>query len=431
MVDLPATDSIIWPTARGGARPCAMLPGWNRLMNECPQPPMVVTLSFNAPLLFLDFDLDRHADLMDEEQISLIDVALEDRVGHQFYQELQVFNERAIVDCTQTVDAAERARTEYRGSLLWMKKTSDELDPDTNRQMEKFREAQTAVRGNKERLDRLKGDVLQKVDLLAASRSNLLAHLLGKYYESLSAFYGNTAKAYTALAANLSVFQHYEFEILTDLIEPSKKVARKVRQESLDKEGKEKSRQPAEVKEEDELGDLLNLDDEPDNSLKKYLFGRDSPVEEKKNEDDKSSEEQRTDSPLGEFLEQHETKQSDEGVKNREINIGPLLPLVDALDTNASVPKLPPPPAGSANIPGSTQAAHSGHFVSQDLFPLMKKKEPVSEGLADLLSLAASSSNVPAATSAQFINPFSGEQPSSEWDSLLAQCDQQQSIDLL
>ena len=54
-----------------------------------------------------------------------------------------------------------------------------------------------------------------QVDLLAASRSNLLAHLLGKYYESLSAFYGNTAKAYTALAANLSVFQHYEFEILT------------------------------------------------------------------------------------------------------------------------------------------------------------------------------------------------------------------------
>ena len=40
-----------------------------------------------------------------------------------------------------------------------------------------------------------------------------------------------------------------------DLIEPSKKVARKVRQESLDKEGKEKSRQPAEVKEEDELGE--------------------------------------------------------------------------------------------------------------------------------------------------------------------------------
>ena len=69
-----------------------------------------------------------------------------------------------------------------------------------------------------------------------------------------------------------------------------------------------------------ELFSLLNLDDEPENSLKKYLFGRDSPVEEKKkNEDDKSPEEQRADSPLGEFLEQHETKQSDEGVKNREV----------------------------------------------------------------------------------------------------------------
>ncbi|KAK6727855.1 hypothetical protein RB195_005494 [Necator americanus] len=44
----------------------------------------------------------------------------------RFYQELHVFAERAIFDCSQTVDAVERARLEYRGSLLWMKKTSEE-----------------------------------------------------------------------------------------------------------------------------------------------------------------------------------------------------------------------------------------------------------------------------------------------------------------
>ncbi|VDM60748.1 unnamed protein product [Angiostrongylus costaricensis] len=117
----------------------------------------------------------------------------------RFYQELHVFAERAIFDCLQTVEAVERARLEYRGSLLWMKKTSEEvvitvpltsftlvfvpcfwrkeneitlfqdklncfqLDPDTDRQLEKFREAQSAVRLNKEKLDKLKVDTLQKV----------------------------------------------------------------------------------------------------------------------------------------------------------------------------------------------------------------------------------------------------------------------------
>ncbi|KAK6053311.1 Arfaptin-like domain protein [Cooperia oncophora] len=154
----------------------------------------------------------------------------------RFYQELQTFTDRAIFDCAQTVEAVERARLEYRGSLLWMKKTSEELDPDTDRQLEKFREAQSAVRVNKEKLDKLKIDTLQKVDLLSASRSNLLSHLLGKYLDMLCAFYEKTCRAYSALSANLSTFQHYEFEILTDLIEPSRKAARKVRQASLDKE---------------------------------------------------------------------------------------------------------------------------------------------------------------------------------------------------
>jgi hypothetical protein len=33
----------------------------------------------------------------------------------------------------------EAARTEYRGALLWMKNVSEELDPDTYKQLEKFR----------------------------------------------------------------------------------------------------------------------------------------------------------------------------------------------------------------------------------------------------------------------------------------------------
>ncbi len=33
----------------------------------------------------------------------------------------------------------EKSRTEYRGALMWMKNVSQELDPDTYKQLEKFR----------------------------------------------------------------------------------------------------------------------------------------------------------------------------------------------------------------------------------------------------------------------------------------------------
>ena len=44
--------------------------------------------------------------------------------------------------CRFTVDTMEKVRTEYRGALLWMRNVSTELDPDTFRQLEKFRKVQ-------------------------------------------------------------------------------------------------------------------------------------------------------------------------------------------------------------------------------------------------------------------------------------------------
>lgn len=54
-------------------------------------------------------------------------------------QEVATFSKRAISDTLVTINRMERARTEYRGALLWMKDASQELDPDTFKQMEKFR----------------------------------------------------------------------------------------------------------------------------------------------------------------------------------------------------------------------------------------------------------------------------------------------------
>ncbi|XP_061918673.1 islet cell autoantigen 1 isoform X4 [Entelurus aequoreus] len=57
----------------------------------------------------------------------------------RLYQEVETFRFRAISDTWLTVNRMEQTRTEYRGALLWMKDVSQELDPDTHKQMEKFR----------------------------------------------------------------------------------------------------------------------------------------------------------------------------------------------------------------------------------------------------------------------------------------------------
>ena len=57
----------------------------------------------------------------------------------RLYQEVEVFRRRAISDMAVTVDHMEVARTEYRGALMWMKDVSEVLDPDTSKQLQKFR----------------------------------------------------------------------------------------------------------------------------------------------------------------------------------------------------------------------------------------------------------------------------------------------------
>ncbi|XP_051467547.1 islet cell autoantigen 1 isoform X5 [Apus apus] len=99
----------------------------------------------------------------------------------RLYQEVETFRYRAISDTWLTVNRMEQYRTEYRGALLWMKDVSQELDPDLYKQMEKFRKVQAQVRHAKLNFDKLKTDVCQKVDLLGASRCNLLSHVLTTY----------------------------------------------------------------------------------------------------------------------------------------------------------------------------------------------------------------------------------------------------------
>ncbi|CAH1789275.1 unnamed protein product [Owenia fusiformis] len=143
----------------------------------------------------------------------------------RLYQEVETFRYRAISDCLLTINRMESARTEYRGALLWMKDISEELDPDTFKQLEKFRKVQTQVRKAKAKFDKLKLDSMQKIDLLAASRCNMFSHVLANYQTSLLQFWEKTARTMSAVAESFKGYQYYEFDMLKELAEPSRKLA--------------------------------------------------------------------------------------------------------------------------------------------------------------------------------------------------------------
>lgn len=77
--------------------------------------------------------------------------------------EVETFIGRAIKDTSATVQMMERERTEYRAALGWMKAASAQLDPDKDRGLDKFRNAQAYVRTAKTKFDTMTLDCLQKV----------------------------------------------------------------------------------------------------------------------------------------------------------------------------------------------------------------------------------------------------------------------------
>ncbi|XP_057614823.1 islet cell autoantigen 1-like protein isoform X6 [Chionomys nivalis] len=132
-------------------------------------------------------------------------------------QEVATFSQRAVSDTLMTINRMERARTEYRGALLWMKDASQELDPDTLKQVEKFRKVQVQVRNSKGSFDKLKMDVCQKVDLLGASRCNMLSHSLTTYQRTLLGFWEKTAQMMSQIQEACADFHPYDFIALKRL----------------------------------------------------------------------------------------------------------------------------------------------------------------------------------------------------------------------
>lgn len=96
----------------------------------------------------------------------------------RLYQEVETFRYRAISDTWLTVNRMEQSRTEYRGALLWMKDVSQELDPDTHKQMEKFRKVSRACS--------ITHRVTYKIKFSGAESLYILVVTLVKYNKTLA-----------------------------------------------------------------------------------------------------------------------------------------------------------------------------------------------------------------------------------------------------
>ncbi|XP_043966219.1 islet cell autoantigen 1-like isoform X3 [Gambusia affinis] len=153
----------------------------------------------------------------------------------RMYQEVETFRRRAIADTLLTVSRMEKARTEYRGALLWMKDVSQELDPDTYKQLEKFRKVQSQVRGTKSQFEKLKNDVCQKVDMLGASRCNMLSHSLCTYQTTLLQFWEKTANAMSGIHEAFQGHIPYQFTTIKHLRDPLEEISDSQKEEKDEK----------------------------------------------------------------------------------------------------------------------------------------------------------------------------------------------------
>ncbi|XP_013877665.1 islet cell autoantigen 1-like [Austrofundulus limnaeus] len=150
---------------------------------------------------------------------------------HRMHQEVETFRRRAIADTLLTVGRMEKSRTEYRGALLWMKDISQELDPDTYKQLEKFRKVQAQVRETKGQFEKLKNDVCQKVDMLGASRCNMLSHSLCTYQTTLLQYWEKTAQSMSGIHQAFLGHIPYHFTTLKDLRDPLEQISESQQQQ--------------------------------------------------------------------------------------------------------------------------------------------------------------------------------------------------------
>lgn len=145
----------------------------------------------------------------------------------RLHHEVETFRARAVSDTRSTVVEMEKARTEYRAALSWMKAASSQLDPDTGHGLDRFRKAQTYVRSSKSRFDCMMLACLQKVDLLAAARCNMFSHALVAYQNTISGFASKAADTLSVTIGKIDNVEPYDFCAVAELAVNTDEIAEK------------------------------------------------------------------------------------------------------------------------------------------------------------------------------------------------------------
>ena len=79
-------------------------------------------------------------------------------------------------------------------------------------------QVQIQVKENKRIFEKLKGDVVQKIDLLSASRCNLLSATLAAYQQAMIKFLEQSTKTYQSVYEQFKGHPSYQFQILKHII---------------------------------------------------------------------------------------------------------------------------------------------------------------------------------------------------------------------
>ncbi|CAH0546235.1 unnamed protein product [Brassicogethes aeneus] len=139
----------------------------------------------------------------------------------RLHHEVETFRGRAVTDTRGTLSEMEKARTEYRAALSWMKSASAQLDPDTGHGLDRFRKAQSYVKTSKDKFDKFTLACLQKVDLLAAARCNMFSHALIPYQNAILNFATKAAETQSLANTKLNHVKPYDFTACIELATPS------------------------------------------------------------------------------------------------------------------------------------------------------------------------------------------------------------------
>ena len=135
-------------------------------------------------------------------------------------------------------------------------------------------QVQGKVRKGKKKFEKLKVDVMQKIDLLSASRCNLLSSTLAAYQQALLKFWENTSRTMTQVSEQFKGLPTYQFQMLKSLnpltLEPidkekdeEGKEAKPAKESDEDKKDSANGDEKKQASNEDDDDQLISLDHSP------------------------------------------------------------------------------------------------------------------------------------------------------------------------